>query len=349
MIGAKKYFTGHLMAWHMEKNTRSMPWKGEKDPYKVWVSEIILQQTRVEQGLGYYQRFLLKYPELSRLASAPEQEVFKMWEGLGYYSRCRNLIKTAKFIAGEHKGIFPGDYETILTLPGIGPYTAAAIASFAFNLPYAVVDGNVMRVISRYFGIEQPIDAASSKKMFQEWADSLIDRERPGAYNQAIMDFGATVCKPYPDCDKCPLKKKCIAFTKDKVSELPVKIKKMIVKARWFFYFIICDSGKYYYRKRPQGDIWHNLHEFILFEGNEKTGAEQAAQKVFGKNGISIREVSASFEQKLSHQRIFGVFIHAEAPLGSRFPGYSKAKPATLAKKAFPVLINRYLEVQKLF
>jgi A/G-specific adenine glycosylase len=192
----KPDFTKKLMKWNQSSNNRAMPWKGEKDPYKIWLSEIILQQTRVEQGLGYYERFVKKFPTIKHLAKAPEQEVFKLWEGLGYYTRCKNLIATATFISKEKKGKFPDDYESILSLKGVGPYTAAAIASFAYNLPHAVIDGNVFRVLSRYFGISTPVDTAAGKKMYALLAKELLDKDEPGLYNQAIMDFGAVVCKP---------------------------------------------------------------------------------------------------------------------------------------------------------
>ncbi|MCY7291511.1 MAG: A/G-specific adenine glycosylase, partial [Ferruginibacter sp.] len=192
----RKFFTENLMLWNNKYNRRTMPWKGEKDPYKIWLSEIILQQTRVEQGLEYYNRFLIKYPKVELLAVADENEVFKLWEGLGYYSRCKNLIVSARIIAFNYDGIFPNKYEDILKLKGVGPYTCAAIASFAFNLPHAVVDGNVLRVIARFFGIDTPIDSIKGKKVFNTLAQTLMDTVSPALYNQAIMDFGATICKP---------------------------------------------------------------------------------------------------------------------------------------------------------
>jgi A/G-specific adenine glycosylase len=192
----KKFFSETLLKWNQFENTREMPWKGEKDPYKIWISEIILQQTRVHQGLAYYNRFIKAWPDIKRLACTPEQEVYKLWEGLGYYTRCRNLIASAKFINDELAGRFPHKYEDILSLKGIGHYTASAIASFAFNLPYAVLDGNVSRVLARFFGIHTPVDTTEGKKFFGELAGNLIDTTDPASYNQSIMDFGAIVCKP---------------------------------------------------------------------------------------------------------------------------------------------------------
>src|SRR5882757_84990 len=204
MTAKKADFSDHLLKWHKGKNDRKMPWKGEKNPYKVWLSEVILQQTRVQQGWAYYENFLKAFPTIHDLAIAPEQKVFKLWEGLGYYSRCRNLIATAKKIDAEYNGQFPNTYGEILALKGIGPYTAAAIASFAFRLPHAVVDGNVTRVLSRYFGISTPIDTTAGKKLFTELADALLDKEQADIYNQAIMDLGATICLPRnPLCTAC--------------------------------------------------------------------------------------------------------------------------------------------------
>src|SRR5579875_495218 len=192
----QKTFVQELLKWNKEKNKRQMPWKGEKDAYKIWLSEIILQQTRVEQGLKYYENFIKAFPNVHFLAKAPEQKVFKLWEGLGYYSRCKNLIASAKFISKELNGVFPNDFESILQLKGVGNYTASAIASFAYNLPYAVLDGNVFRVLSRIFDIETPMDSAEGKKNFSELAQTILPKTKAGEYNQAIMDFGAVICKP---------------------------------------------------------------------------------------------------------------------------------------------------------
>ena len=225
------YFTHRLLQWNSTENNRQMPWKGEKDPYKIWLSEIILQQTRVEQGLAYYNRFIEKFPSIDKLATAPETTVFKLWEGLGYYSRCKNLIATAKHISEELKGKFPDAYMDILNLKGVGPYTASAIASFAYNLPHAVVDGNVMRVLARYFAIDTPIDSTEGKNYFTILANKLLDKNQASFYNQAIMDFGATVCKPQlPLCPTCPLQKECVAYKNNAVQGYPVKEGKLVKK-----------------------------------------------------------------------------------------------------------------------
>jgi A/G-specific adenine glycosylase len=201
-----KQFTDLLLAWDKDQNDRVMPWKGEKNPYKIWLSEIILQQTRVEQGWAYYEKFIHHFPTIFDLAKAKEEKVFKLWEGLGYYNRCRNLLYTAKWIVQHFKGVFPSTYEDLIALKGIGPYTASAIASFAFNLPHAVVDGNVYRVLARFYGIETPTDSKEGLLQFNELAHHNLSKKYPGQYNQAIMDFGATICKPaLPNCNDCVL------------------------------------------------------------------------------------------------------------------------------------------------
>ena len=223
MTAQEQNFVKKLLQWNDLDNNRQMPWKGEKDPYKIWLSEIILQQTRVHQGLDYYNRFVANFPTIKLLAKAPETNVFKLWEGLGYYTRCKNLIATAKYITDELDGKFPDNYADILLLKGIGPYTAAAIGSFAFNLPYAVVDGNVFRVLSRYFGIAKAIDSNDGKQFFTLLANKLLDKKQPGKYNQALMDFGAVICKPQlPDCNNCMFKTNCTALAESNVNQLPV-------------------------------------------------------------------------------------------------------------------------------
>jgi len=268
----KLFFRESLLLWNEYDNDRPMPWKGEKDPYKIWISEIILQQTRVAQGLEYYKRFIHKFPTIQYLAKAPEKQVFKLWEGLGYYSRCKNLISTAKYISKELMGIFPDNYADLIKLKGVGKYTASAIASFAYALPYAVVDGNVFRVLSRYFGIETPIDSNEGKKYFTEIANNLLDNENPGVYNQAIMDFGAVVCKPLlPLCNGCPLQSQCKAYKNNLVKILPIKEKFILRKERWFYYFIIELNNTIYIKKRKKKDIWQNLYEFVIIEKNKDT------------------------------------------------------------------------------
>jgi A/G-specific adenine glycosylase len=347
----KQVFTKNLMHWHQTSNHRQMPWKGEKDAYKIWLSEIILQQTRVEQGWNYYERFIKNYPNIGALAAAKDQDVFKLWEGLGYYNRCKNLLHTARTIVNEYNGQFPNDYETILSLKGIGPYTAAAIASFAFQLPYAVVDGNVFRVLSRYFNIADAIDGTIGKMKFTQLAQEVLDTDQPGMYNQAIMDFGATVCKPFaPSCSICPLQKTCKAYAKGLVNELPVKQKKLLKRKRWFNYFFFEHGAQIYIHQRAQGDIWANLHELYLVESPDQIVWNNASvmellQDQLGIQTGVVKEVSDLLVQQLTHQQIKARFIQVVLT----------KKPALLTKGqwvdkksinqlAFPKIILQWME-----
>lgn len=347
----KQRFAELLLKWNKEINKRQMPWKGEKDPYKIWLSEIILQQTRVEQGLDYYNRFIKVFPDVHQLAKAPDEKVFKMWEGLGYYSRCRNLLSTARYISKERKGKFPETYEEIKALKGIGPYTAAAIASFAFDLPYAVVDGNVFRVLARIFGIKKPIDSSEGKKIFSHLANEILYEKHPGIYNQAIMDFGAVICKPAaPLCNSCPFQRSCFAFLNKKIDLLPVKEKKISIKHRWFYYVILEYRGKIAIHQRTGKDIWQQLFEFPLIETatakNQKTILDLAVKKgMFKKASYEPISISSLHKQKLSHQLIAGRFLKIklkqkpEAMKDWTWINYSR-----LGRYAFPVFINQYLK-----
>jgi A/G-specific adenine glycosylase len=304
-----RHFSSILLQWNRKKNNRQMPWKGEKDPYKIWLSEIILQQTRVEQGLDYYNKFIKAFPDVHKLAKAPAKKVFKLWEGLGYYSRCRNLIISAKYISKELKGNFPDSYEDIKALKGIGPYTASAISSFAFNLPHAVVDGNVYRVLARIFGIHTPVDSAAGKKKFVDLANKLLDKTWPGLHNQAIMDFGAVICKPVPLCDQCPFKKNCFAFLNNKINKLPVKKKKITTKKRWFYYLVMEFDKKTAIRERTGKDIWQQLFEFPMIEMDKERSLKNiltAAEKygLLPKNNYEFISISPLYKQQLSHQLI---------------------------------------------
>lgn len=348
----KGRFAEVLLKWNKEKNRRQMPWKEEKDPYKIWLSEIILQQTRVEQGLDYYNRFIKAFPNIHQLASASDKKVFKMWEGLGYYSRCKNLLSTARYISKERKGRFPETFEEIKALYGIGPYTAAAIASFAFELPHAVVDGNVFRVLSRIFGIKEPIDSLIGKKKFFHLANELLYKKHPGIYNQAIMDFGAVLCKPKsPLCTTCPFQKYCFAFLNKKIGLLPVKEKKISIKHRWFYYLILEYRGKIAVRQRTDRDIWQHLYEFSLIEtANEEDKdfvLKRAEKKELLKKGsYNLVSISTLFKQKLSHQLITGRFLKIkleQKPIEMKDCIWVKGKE--IERYAFPVFINQYLKL----
>ena len=327
-----------------------MPWKGEKDPYKIWLSEIILQQTRVDQGLKYYNSFIENFPLVEMLALASDNDVFKLWEGLGYYSRCKNLLASARHIAFECNGLFPDNYQEIIKLKGVGPYTAAAIASFAFDLPYAVTDGNVLRVLARYYAISTPIDTPEGKNYFSALAQMLLDKTAPALYNQAIMDFGATVCKPkLPLCDICVLQNNCAAFKKKTVNALPVKAGKLVKKRRFFYYVVAEYDNEIYIRKRMEKDIWENLWEFILTEEPMKTDMEIFLKSEIFLSMIStkckIENISGYFKQHLTHQTIETVFIHIllKKPLKNR--NFSAVNKNGLDKFAFPRTIRNYIEV----
>ncbi len=341
------WFRDQLMYWDTNINNRKMPWKGETNPYKIWLSEIILQQTRVEQGLKYYQAFVKEFPSITDLAEAKEQRVFKLWEGLGYYSRCRNLIATAKYISAYHKGIFPTEFDQILALKGVGPYTAAAIASFAFNLPYAVLDGNVYRVLSRFFGNSIPIDTSAGKKEFGALAQQLLDRQMPAIYNQAIMDFGATVCTPkLAKCNECILSKKCVGYQTGSLYQLPIKSKKLAIGERWFYYFIIKNKGKIWVRERLGKDIWKNLHEFYLLEVNKSEKIPQLLKKAGLSQYTQLKVIALSepYQQKLTHLKINASFIELEIANLSNLPGYKNISLKQLRGLPFPKIINSFMK-----
>ena len=271
----KTFFTKTLLEWNATQNHRELPWKNIENPYFIWLSEIIMQQTRAEQGLPYYLTFTEHYPTVKDLANAPEDEVMRHWQGLGYYSRARNLHAAAKYIAEELGGEFPDTYEEILKLKGVGPYTAAAISSFAFKLPYAVVDGNVYRVLSRFFGIETPIDSTTGKKEFATLAQELLHTKHPDQYNQAIMDFGAKQCSPAkPLCMFCPLNVHCKAFLTGKTANLPIKEKKIKKKERFFYYLVLWYKGSFFIKKRTTKGIWQNLYDFPLIETSKEEPLE---------------------------------------------------------------------------
>lgn len=342
-------FSNVLLKWNKEANTRQMPWKGEKDPYKIWLSEIILQQTRVDQGLKYYEKFTKAFPDIHQLANAPEQIIYKHWEGLGYYTRCKNLIATARNVSKNLNGKFPGKYEEIKKLKGIGPYTAAAIASFAFNEHRAVVDGNVFRVLARIFGINSSIDSAEGKRTFNVLANKLLDKKNPALYNQAIMDFGAVVCKPVPTCEQCPFKQRCEAFLSDRIYSLPVKVKKVLIKKRWFNYVLLEYQGRLAVRQRQGKDIWHNLFEFLLVESGREFGEKEIVSEVkkkkwAGADNYEIEYVSSVFKQQLSHQLIEGRFTKLKLSKKPKLPSdILWIRKKEIANYAFPMFINQHL------
>lgn len=350
-------FRLRLQQWRRQVE-RPLPWKDEKDPYLIWVSEIILQQTRVEQGLPYFHRFIASFPDLFALAAASEEQVFKLWEGLGYYSRARNMLRCARFLVTENAGRFPDSYEGLLTLPGIGPYTAAALASFAFALPHAVVDGNVERVLSRIWGIQTPVNTASGKKQFHELGQSLLDLQAPGPHNQAMMDFGALHCTPRrPLCPQCPFQQQCHAFLNRQVDLLPVKWKKAAKTPRFFQYLLFRFQDQTWIRQRTEKDVWAQLYEFPLLETDSADLAQETLFRLAPFQGVLAHarpqrlHPSKVYRQSLSHQIIHARFW--EIPLGSepapdQASGLVAVSKADLRQFAFPRIIRWYLDEKTL-
>lgn len=341
-------FTDRLLHWHHYVNQREMPWKGEKDPYKIWLSEIILQQTRVEQGLAYYEKFVRHYPTIGDLAKAPPDQVFKDWEGLGYYSRCKNLLHTAEVVVREFNGKFPDNHDIILGLKGIGPYTAAAICAFAFNQPYAVLDGNVFRVLARIHGIETPIDSTKGKEQFRSLAEAALSKIHPAAYNQAIMDFGATVCKPAaPLCITCPMVDICVANRTAQVSSLPKKEKTLQKKTRHISWLILelKAEGLFYVQKRRSGDIWENLHEYYPVETAAKPEwtievLQDLILNQLGVKGLHIKKLPDA-SQQLTHQKIHGYFYQVQiAASPAKLPKTHWLSKRQIGQLAFPKLLK---------
>lgn len=301
-------FNSLILIW-FDKNKRNLPWRKESDPYKIWLSEIILQQTRVAQGTEYYHSFCETYPNVKSLANASEQEVLRLWQGLGYYSRARNLHYSAKYIAEELNGEFPNTHKELLKLKGVGEYTAAAIASIAFNEPHSAIDGNAFRVLARYFDIELDTSLSKTKKYFIELGNEIIDHERPGDFNQAVMELGALVCLPKnPKCDICPLNESCAALMKDKIDQLPVKTKKVKVKNRNLNFLEISDGEHYLMCKRTQKDVWKNLFTFPLIELEENKKWNSQA------NSFDLEfEKTHSEIHILTHQKLNITFWNAQA------------------------------------
>lgn len=338
-------FCKQLITWYTV-NKRDLPWRNTTNPYKIWLSEIILQQTRVDQGTPYYNRFVDNFPTVHHLAQASEDEVLKLWQGLGYYSRARNLHHTARFVSEELGGEFPEDSKSLLRLKGIGRYTAAAIASFCFSEVVPVVDGNVFRVLSRYFGVDLPVNSTAGDRYFHELAREVICQSDPATYNQAIMEFGARQCKPKnPDCQSCPLSGSCTALAHNRIDELPVKIKKGSVKKRYFNYLVPLFNGETLIEKRREKGIWQNLYEFPLIEtdhtaSREEIGIHPVFKKVVKESGYEL-ELYNEQEQvhKLSHQHIYARFwiIRLNGPMEG------SVKKSRIEDYAMPVLLANFV------
>jgi A/G-specific adenine glycosylase len=345
-----KSFSKKLIEWY-NPSSRNLPWKQTNDAYKIWLSEIILQQTRVEQGTPYYLAFVHQYPTVKMLAEAPLDDVLKLWEGLGYYSRARNLHNAAKQVMELHNGKFPETYLEIIALKGIGNYTAAAISSFAYHLPHAVVDGNVYRVLARVFDIETPIDSTEGKKQFEQLAHQLLDKKNPSTHNQAIMDLGAIVCKPQnPLCTQCPFSSDCKALELNKISLLPVKAKKLIKKERYLHYFVLYDSEYIYIQQRGEQDIWKGLYEFPVEEVNGQWSIDNSQfLKKINHQPLTIDQ-PLSYKQVLTHQYIHAYFYEMKL---KKLPNLDISCLKILKKDilnfAFPKIIRSYLKDRLIF
>lgn len=324
---------------------RPLPWRETKDPYRVWLSEIILQQTRVKQGLPYYKKFIRAFPTIFHLANAKEKDVLKLWQGLGYYSRARNLHQTAKDIAHKYNGYFPPDHNTLKKLSGIGDYTASAIISICFGKPYEVLDGNVYRVISRIFGIRKPYNTPQGEKLFKEKARQLLTRDDPGTFNQALMDFGALQCTPrQPHCSLCPLFSHCKAYQLGIVNHLPVKIKHLKKRKRYFHYFCITNGNDLVLKKRLNKDIWQNLYDLPLIEtkSNKKIG-DRLYRKQWGINAPI--KFQTQYKHTLTHQTIIARFYFVRISDTNRIPENAFLVPDNqLLNYPFPRLIERFLK-----
>lgn len=340
-----------IITWY-KKNKRDLPWRNTKDPYIIWVSEIVLQQTRVDQGMGYFNRFIERFPDIQSLASAPIDEVLKIWQGLGYYTRARNMHFTANHIVNTLNGHFPDNYNALVKLKGVGDYTAAAIASFAFEEPVVVNDGNVTRVLSRLYGINKPINTSAGKTEIITIARKLIDHKSPGIFNQAIMEFGALHCTPRnPKCPSCPFNRSCVAYKANETSQYPVKNKKATPRKRYFFYLVIEHNHQIYFHKRDEKDIWHSLYEFPLIESNQplKNNDLQKSeqwQAIFAHAKYNIINISASFKHQLTHQTIDAkfFFIKLSEKTTSIDKSYLAIAPNDIKSLPIPRLIDRYIK-----
>ena len=340
-----KKFSNQLIQWYLI-NKRDLPWRKVSNPYYIWLSEIILQQTRVDQGLAYYLKFIVQFPAVTNLAEASEEEVLKLWQGLGYYSRARNLHYSAKFIVNELNGEFPRNHKDLLILKGVGDYTASAIASICYNESTAVVDGNVYRVLARYFGIETAINSTKGIKEFKQLAQELIDEKNPGTHNQAVMEFGARMCKPQnPDCTICPLRDSCVSLQKNIISELPFKEKKIKIRNRYFNYLvIISDNGKTKIEQRTSG-IWRNLYQFPLIESEKEIGIEELICDSEFENLFKGLETTIKLNNenlivhKLSHQHIYTKFWIIKTTNQTQF----NFEWNSISEKPVPKLIANFL------
>lgn len=346
-------FTQTVLLWYCN-NKRELPWRSVKDPYLIWVSEIIMQQTRVEQGREYFMRFKERFPTVISLASAEEEDILHLWQGLGYYTRARNMGIAARDIVKHFEGVFPSGYNEILSLKGIGKYTASAIASIAFNLPFAVTDGNVIRFFARYFGITEPVDRNTGLRPIEKLAEKYLDPENPGDYNQAIMEFGALQCKPgKPDCSQCPLSEGCFAFKYGLVDDLPVKSKRIKPRDRYFNYLVIINKESsqtptILLKKRTDKDIWRNLYDFPMVETDAPVSIKKLTTlqpfKEMTAGGDIIRiQAGEIIMHQLTHQTIRATFFIIDIELHSN-PQFVKVPFEHLHQYPIPKLIRNFID-----
>ncbi len=360
-------FGGIVLAWY-EKNKRDLPWRHTRDPYLVWISEVILQQTRVNQGLDYYKRFVSVFPDVASLAAASEDQVLKLWQGLGYYSRARNMHKAAKELVEIHGGKMPGTFEGLLAMKGVGIYTASAVASICFGEEKAVVDGNVSRVIARLYGVEDPVNLATGKRIIDKLAAGLMKESRgipAGTYNQAMMEFGALQCVPVsPNCRACPLAESCNAMLSGRVEKLPVKIPKRPPLERWMYFYMITGDGETILTRREDQGIWRSLYHFPMIERSEEQSREAILGELFNQmmgelttpaeeplpDGFpTFSLISAPLRHQLTHLTIHARFVHLKLPalpslLREKFIHIPLSK---LEQYPVPRLMERYMEVAK--
>ena len=346
-------FSSTLFQWYAI-HKRELPWREESNPYRIWISEIILQQTRVAQGWNNYERFIKTLPDIQSIYESGEQEVLKYWQGLGYYTRARNIYAGAVYIMEKHEGRFPQTYDDILKIKGVGEYTAAAIASFAFQLPYPVIDGNVLRVISRIFGVYEPIDSSSGKKKITTIINELINKKQPGTFNQAMMDFGATLCTSLkPECELCCFSPICYAKLHYEQHTLPIKKTKIQTKNRYFNYLVIHEGKSLYIQKRNTNDIWKGLFEFPLWETPSPLPTEEIyshpyLSSLFGKINWTIKNISAIYKHVLSHQIINTQFIHIHIEKSIHNSKYLRINANEIENYPVSRLMERYIETNNL-
>jgi len=338
-----------ITSWY-KKNTRELPWRNTADPYHIWISEVILQQTRIDQGTAYYHRFLEAFPTVHHLAKASEEEVLKQWQGLGYYSRARNLHKAARQVVSDFNGKIPDTYKALIKLQGVGPYTAGAVLSIAFNQPAVAIDGNVYRVLSRLFEEPTPINSPAAYKLFSKLVESFMPTDEASAFNQGLIELGALICKPKPICQSCPLQANCSAYANHTQLEFPVKQKKKPIKHRYFYFLDIRFKETTFVERRTAGDIWQGLYQFPLIETTHKIKTATLMQmnewqELLPEQSVSAVSVSKEFVHQLTHQRLHARFYQIEL---NKLPNklatcYERISRAHLSDIAIPRLVEKYL------